>query len=269
MPSAIHPRKIKSCHGQLTFVLFRCSNLDQPRDNEAMFAVMTRAALAAVTLSMMLAAPRTGLACMFVGEEPAAASPPPKAAEPPPVETPKEPAPKEPAEVQRAPAAPLDFELLDAPKPSLLVDEGAIRRRRTLLNLHQAAGLGLFAIALGNTVVGQLNYSDRFANGPSTGKYEQLHKITAYSTVVAFAATGALAIFAPTPLPKTPGFDRVSWHKLSVGAAAAGIAAEVVLGIYTASREGRLNQPDLAAVHLGIGYFTFAALSLGVGVIVF
>jgi hypothetical protein len=233
---------------------------------------MTRAALAAVTLLAVAAAPRTGAACAFyAGEPPTAQAPAPGPSEPAPAGQPKaEPKEEEPKAEQAAKErAPLDFELLEAPKPSLLADEGAIRRRRTLLNLHQAAGLGLFAIALGNTVVGQLNYSDRFASGPSTGKYEQLHKITAYGTVVAFAATGALAIFAPTPLPKTPGFDRVSWHKLAVGAAAAGIAAEVVLGIYTASREGRLNQPDLAAVHLGIGYFTFAALSLGVGVIVF
>ena len=34
------------------------------------------------------------------------------------------------------------------------------------------------------TVVGQLNYSDRFANGPSTGRYELAHQITAYSKMI-------------------------------------------------------------------------------------
>src|SRR5205814_404339 len=42
----------------------------------------------------------------------------------------------------------LDFHLLAEPKPPPKVDEGALRRRRTLLTLHQGAGIGLFAVAL-------------------------------------------------------------------------------------------------------------------------
>jgi hypothetical protein len=167
------------------------------------------------------------------------------------------------------PQTSLDFDLLGEPKPAFIVDEAALKRRRTLLNLHQAAGLGMFAIALANTVVGQLNYSDRFAGGPSTGKYEMAHQITAYATVAAFVGTGLLAVFAPNPIPKSGGFDRVTAHKIAMYTAAAAMAAEVVLGIYTAGREGYLNQPDYAAAHLGLGYFTFAAISVGVGVIVF
>jgi hypothetical protein len=167
------------------------------------------------------------------------------------------------------PQTSLDFDLLGAPKPAFIVDEAALKRRRTLLNWHQAAGLTMFGIALANTVVGQLNYSDRFAGGPSTGKYEMAHQITAYATVGAFVATGLLAILAPNPIPKSGGFDRVTAHKIAMYSAAAAMAAEVVLGIYTAGREGYLNQPDYAAAHLGLGYFTFAAISVGVGVIVF
>jgi hypothetical protein len=118
-------------------------------------------------------------------------------------------------------------------------------------------------------VVGQLNYSDRFASGPSTGKYQLAHQITAYATLGAFAATGLLAVFAPNPFPRHEGFDRIALHKVSMATAAAGFAAATVLGIWTASREGYLNQPDFAAVHLALGYFTFAALSVGVGAIVF
>jgi hypothetical protein len=216
-------------------------------------------------LLLIMAAPRSALACVLLDQDASAAQSVQPAAPP------EQPAPQPPpAEPPPAPEASLDFNLLGDAKPGLLVDENASRRRRTLLQLHQAAGLGLFAIALGNTVVGQLNYSDRFANGPSTGRYELAHQITAYTTVGAFAATGLLALFAPTPLPKESGsWDRISWHKLAVGAATAGIAAEAVLGIWTARREGFQNQSDLAAVHLAIGYFTFAAISLGVGVIVF
>ena len=166
-------------------------------------------------------------------------------------------------------ATPLDFELLSESKPTLLVDEAAVRRRRLLLSVHQGLGLGMFALSLGNTILGQLNYSDRFASGPSTGRYQLAHRITAYGTLVTFARTGLLALFAPTPLPKAAGFDRVSLHKVAMGAVTLGMAAEAVLGIWTASREGYLNQPELAAAHLAIGYFTFAAISLGVGTIVF
>src|SRR5207237_9754525 len=99
---------------------------------------------------------------------------------------------------------------LDKPPPAANVDQAAIRRRRTLLLWHQGAGLGLFAVSLANTAVGQLNYSDRFASGPSTGRYQLAHQITAYGTLGAFAVTGLLAFLAPNPLPTTPGFDRVA-----------------------------------------------------------
>ena len=185
----------------------------------------------------------------------------------------KKPARQEPAQntaQEPPPKTSLDFDLLDPPKPGLLqVDEGALRRRRTLLDWHQGVGLGMFGIALANTVVGQLNYSDRFANGPSTGKYELAHTITAGATVAAFAATGLLAVFAPNPIPKAGGVDRTTVHEIAMATATAGIAAEAVLGLYTASREGYLNQPGFAAAHLAIGYVTFAAITLGVGVIVF
>jgi len=219
-------------------------------------ATMTTSFGAAVLVLALLAMPRPAVACVFLDEPgaPQSASQQPKAEEPPP---------------NAVTNPPLDFELLDAKKPLVPVDDAAIRRRRTLLSWHQGVGLGMFAVALANTVVGQLNYSDRFASGPSTGRYQLAHELTAGATVAAFTATGLLALFAPTPLPKTDGFDRISLHKLATGAAAAGMAAEVVLGLYTASREGYLNQPDFAAAHLIIGYFTFAAITLGVGTIIF
>ena len=187
-----------------------------------------------------------------------------------PAEAPKAPedAPKAPEEQQPPPKS-LDFELLPESAPPLHVDDSALRQRRSLLNAHQAVGLGMFGIALANTVVGQLNYSDRFASGPSTGKYQMAHQITAYGTVAAFAATGILSALAPNPLPKSGGFDRGTLHKLSMGVAAGGMAAEAVLGIWTKSREGYLNQPQIATAHLVLGYVTFAAITLGVGTLVF
>src|SRR5437763_10474467 len=78
------------------------------------------------------------------------------------------------------PEQPLDFELLPESKPTLKVDESEVRLRRTLLTLHKGVGLGMFALSLANTVVGQLNYSDRFASGPSTGQYQLAQQTTSY-----------------------------------------------------------------------------------------
>jgi len=47
------------------------------------------------------------------------------------------------------------------------------------------------------------------------------------------------------------------------------MATEAALGIATAGREGRLNQENLGKVHPVIGYFTFAALAIGFGALVF
>jgi hypothetical protein len=42
------------------------------------------------------------------------------------------------------------------------------------------------------------------------------------------------------------------------------MAAQVGLGIYTARREGYLDQQDTAQIHLAIGYATLAAVATGV-----
>jgi hypothetical protein len=176
---------------------------------------------------------------------------------------------KEAPKTEPPPQAPLNFDLLGEPAPGVRVDQAALARRRTMLQIHQGLGLGMFAVTAANVVIGQLNYSDKFASGPNTEKYQMAHQITAYSTLVLFTATGLLAVFAPTPLPRSPGFDRTTLHKIAMGTAAAGMAAEAVLGIWTRTREGYLNQPDLATAHLIIGYATFAAMSVGLGAIVF
>jgi hypothetical protein len=167
-----------------------------------------------------------------------------------------------------APPGSLDFDLLGAPAASHQADEHALRLRRTMLNWHQGVGLGLFALQLATTVVGQLNYGDKFG-GDNTLKYAQPHAILAYSTVAAFVAAGTLALLAPSPLAKSEGFDRVSLHKLSMFTAAAGMAAEVALGVWTQSREGYLNQQSIGKAHLVVGYVTLAAVAVGIGALVF
>jgi hypothetical protein len=136
-----------------------------------------------------------------------------------------------------------------------------------MLTVHQGVGLGLLGLQLATTTVGQLNYSDRFG-GPDTARYKLSHKVLAYSTLGLFAVNGAIALLAPSP--GTPRkLDRVMVHRLSMLAAAAGMAAQAVLGIRTRERVGRLDQERLATVHLAVGYATLAAVLTGVGAIVF
>jgi hypothetical protein len=162
----------------------------------------------------------------------------------------------------------LDFDLLGAPATTHVVDERALHLRRTMLTWHQGVGLGMFTLQLATTVTGQLNYNDKFG-GANTGKYVQTHAILAYSTVAAFVAAGTLALLAPSPLPKDGGFDRVALHKLSMFTAAAGMATQVALGVWTQSREGYMNQQSIATAHLVIGYVTLAAVATGIGALVF
>jgi hypothetical protein len=164
----------------------------------------------------------------------------------------------------------LDFDLLGPPPTQPPPPEGGSqRRRRLLLGLHQAAGLGLLGLQLATTTAGQLNYDDRFG-GPSTARYQATHKVLAYSTLGAFAATGLLALLAPAPPVKksAKGSDRMTIHKLAMATAAAGMVAQGALGVATRNREGYLDQQRMARVHLAVGYLTLTAVLIGVGAVV-
>lgn len=165
--------------------------------------------------------------------------------------------------------APLDFDLLgEAAPPPETAAPGALRLRRRMLTVHQGVGLGLLGLQLATTVVGQLNYSDRFHGGPDTARYRTTHKALAYTTLGAFAVNGALALLAPsTGTPRK--MDRVMVHRVAMFTAAAGMAAQAIIGIRTRERVGRLDQERLATTHLAIGYATLAAVSIGVGALVF
>jgi hypothetical protein len=162
----------------------------------------------------------------------------------------------------------MDFDLLGEAKPPPAPDAGALKLRRNMLTAHQAVGFGLIGLQLATTVVGQLNYSDRFAGGPSTARYQTTHAALAYTTLGVFVANGAIALLAPSPVKRPMQMDRVMVHRISMFTAAAGMAAQGVLGVMTRNREGYLNQPRFATAHLVIGYTTLAAMVTGVGAIV-
>jgi hypothetical protein len=185
------------------------------------------------------------------------------------------PAPAPAPAVENSSTPSLDFDLLGpgegaAQAPVATAEARPSTLRRTMLTYHQLLGIGLLLCETATVVVGQLNYQDRFGGGPSSARYQQTHKLLAYGTAGLFAGTGLLALLAPSPKAKQhQGFDRVLLHKLGMFTAAAGMATEVGLGIYTASREGYLDQASLARTHLVVGYITLAATYLGVGSIVF
>jgi len=166
----------------------------------------------------------------------------------------------------------LDFDLLGKPKPPAeKIDDAAMKRRRTMLDLHQKIGLGLVALQAATTLVGQLNYSDKYGgSSPAvTGRYELSHSVLAYTTLGVFAVNGALALLAPGSQVKKKEWDRTTLHKVGMALAAAGMAAQGVVGIWADRREGYLDQKKLATTHLVIGYATLVAVGVGVGAIVF
>jgi hypothetical protein len=176
-----------------------------------------------------------------------------------------------------APApAPDDFELLPpekAPDAEQLAREqriqSSLHTRRSMLQLHQIAGLATVA-AMGTTVVlGQLNYDDKYGGGGDTGRYKSAHSIAAYSTAGIFAAGGLLALFAPSPFDKPVRLDTATLHKVSMAVATAGMVTQIVLGIATGGREGTIAQRDLALAHQIVGYTTFAATAAGFTVLLF
>jgi cytochrome b561 len=166
----------------------------------------------------------------------------------------------------------LDFDLLGKPKPPAeKIDDAAMKRRRTMLDLHQKVGLGLVALQAATTLVGQLNYSDKYGgSSPAvTGRYELSHSVLAYTTLGVFAVNGALALLAPGSQVKKKEWDRTTLHKIGMALAAAGMAAQGAVGIWADRREGYLDQKKLATTHLVIGYATLVAVGVGVGAIVF
>ena len=167
----------------------------------------------------------------------------------------------------------LDFDLLGAPPastnaaPPAAVSEALIQRRM-MLTAHQAVGIGLVGVTAGAMISGQLNYHDKFGGG-NTNQYKSAHTVFATTSLVMFGGAGLLAFFAPVPVEKTGGVDRVVVHEVAIIGATVGMAAQAGLGIYTASREGFTNQSRMAGVHLAIGYATLALMTVAVGALVF
>jgi hypothetical protein len=171
---------------------------------------------------------------------------------------------------------PDDFDLLPkeaAPDPAAVARqkelEGTLRLRRRMLQLHQLGGYLTLGTLSASVVLGQLNYMDKYGGGGATGRYSGLHSGTAYAAAAIFALTAGLAVFAPSPIDKPLRLDTVTLHKIAMATATAGMVAEIVLGIVTSSRGGRLSQRDFALAHQIIGYTTLVATAAGFTVLTF
>ena len=172
--------------------------------------------------------------------------------------------------------APDDFDLLPkeaVPDPATLARHQALEQelalRRRMLNYHQMAGFLTLGSLTATVVLGQLDYLDKYGGRGDVGTYHQWHRWVAFASTAIFAGTASLAVFAPVPIPKEQRLDRTTLHKIAMTIAATGMAAQIVLGIVTASTEGRRAQRDYALAHQIIGYTTLAAAFTGLGVFTF
>jgi cytochrome b561 len=150
------------------------------------------------------------------------------------------------------------------------IDDETMKKRAYMLGWHQKLGIGLAALTLATTVVGQLNYNDKYgSNPPVTGRYQATHAVLAFSTLGLFAVDGTIALLAPGNPVKKDHYDRVTVHKAGMALATVGMIAQGVVGVYAAQQEGRLDQASIAKTHLVIGYATLAAMAVAVGALVF
>jgi hypothetical protein len=151
-----------------------------------------------------------------------------------------------------------------------------IRRRRTMLQLHQLGGFATLASLTVAVTLGQLDYLDKYAGGGDSGRWITPHAIAAYSAAAIFTGTALLAVLAPNPTEKPLRLDTATLHKTAMSIAALGYVSQIVLGILSARSEGaqvspaaRLRQRDFALAHQIVGYATFAAAAGGFLVLTF
>jgi hypothetical protein len=138
-----------------------------------------------------------------------------------------------------------------------------------MLALHQGFGIAAWAALAATTLVGQLDFDDRFRGGGDTGRYHAWHRGLAAGAGALFLATGLLGILAPEPYPKPLRLDTATVHKAAMGLAAAGMAAQLILGLAARGRAGTLSERRLAEAHQVVGYATFGAMTGGVVVLLF
>ncbi|MBJ6760866.1 hypothetical protein JGU66_08830 [Myxococcaceae bacterium JPH2] len=161
----------------------------------------------------------------------------------------------------------LDFDLLQPAEEAAQADpelDRRIKRRRTMLKLHQGLGLAMAGGLATTTVLGQLQFSRSFRGGEDNRALLAWHKGFVIGTSALFATVGALGLLAPEPIEKKFQWDTVTFHKLFMGLATAGMLTQAVLGILAVHDYGKLSEVNLATAHQVVGYMTLGAVVAGV-----
>jgi len=169
------------------------------------------------------------------------------------------------------PARALSQDLLPPPQTSTIatdkIDQDILKRRQ-LLKWHQGLGIGMITLQAATVALGQLNYDD-VISGKGTQKYQSAHRTLAISTATFFAVSALFAYLAPTPFTKKARLDTVNIHKWSMGLAALGMVAQIILGVTARSNRGSLDEERFAKAHLALGYGTLGLTTLGTSVLFF
>jgi hypothetical protein len=170
-----------------------------------------------------------------------------------------------------SPQAPeLDFDLLGKPAKKANPEvQRKLETRRKMLTLHTSIGIATWATLATTTVVGQLNFNDRFRGGGDTGKYHGWHTGLAYGTSALFLTSALLGVLAPKPFSEPLRLDTALLHKIAMGVATAGMITQIVLGIVARGQAGSVSERDLATAHQIVGYSTLGAMTFGMTVLLF
>jgi hypothetical protein len=141
----------------------------------------------------------------------------------------------------------------------------AARTRRWMLTTHQILGVATWLSLAGTVVIGQLNYNELWGGGGGKNTWQTPHRALVITTSALFAATGAFAIFAPTPYKKPLHFDTGLVHRIAVIGATLGMVTEGVLGWITthqADAGNPHNARTMAQIHQIVGYTTLGFLTV-------
>jgi len=177
-------------------------------------------------------------------------------------------APREDSPVAEDPS--LDFDLLEPAETAAAAQvdpelQARIDRRRTMLKLHQGLGIAMAAGIATTTVLGQLQFNDSFRGGGDDRNLLGLHRGFAIGTSALFASVGLLGLLAPEPFEKEKTeWDTISYHKLFMALATAGMVAQIILGVMATDRYGKLSETDMATAHQVVGFATLGAVTAGV-----
>ncbi|MBE4752112.1 hypothetical protein G4177_28515 [Corallococcus sp. ZKHCc1 1396] len=211
-------------------------------------------------------------------QEAAPAAPTPAPAAPPPVTpdvAPPVSATPEPQDAAGSPSEPgLDFDLLtpEAEATAGLLDpelEGQLKTRRTMLKLHQGLGLGMAGGLTAATVLGQIQFNRSFRGGGDDRSLLAWHRGVVIGTSLLFATVGTLGLLAPDPVERDFQWDSVTFHKIFMSLATAGMVAQAVLGILATQSYGELSEPKYATAHQVVGYATLGCVAAGIVTLTF